>query len=86
VFLLNTRLAEAESMTHDVIRDLVGVKKDLTSFTVHTPINFISACMLISNRILYLFTDFTPPVWNSQCWANSRSRSLLRLQRIKHLK
>ncbi|CAK9267606.1 unnamed protein product [Sphagnum jensenii] len=33
VFLLNTRLAEAESMTHDVIRDLVGVKKDLTSFT-----------------------------------------------------
>ncbi len=48
MFLLNTRLAEAESMTHDVIRDLVGVKKDLTSFTVHTPINFISACMLIS--------------------------------------
>ncbi len=85
MFLLNTRLAEAESMTHDVIRDLVGVKKDLTSFTVHTPINFISACMLISIEFYTWFTDFTS-VWNSQCWANSRSSSLLRLQRIKHLK
>ncbi|KAJ8478415.1 hypothetical protein OPV22_022142 [Ensete ventricosum] len=31
IFMLNTRLAQAESMTHDVIRDLLGVKLDMTS-------------------------------------------------------
>ncbi|XP_042378501.1 kinesin-like protein KIN-12E isoform X1 [Zingiber officinale] len=31
IFMLNTRLAQAESMTHDVIRDLIGVKLDMTS-------------------------------------------------------
>lgn len=30
IFMLNTRLAQAESMTHDVIRDLIGVKLDMT--------------------------------------------------------
>ncbi|URE45943.1 KISc [Musa troglodytarum] len=30
IFMLNTRLAQAESMTHDVIRDLLGVKLDMT--------------------------------------------------------
>ncbi|KAH7520915.1 hypothetical protein FEM48_Zijuj08G0196300 [Ziziphus jujuba var. spinosa] len=32
VCMLNTRLAAAESMTHDVIRDLLGVKLDMTNF------------------------------------------------------
>ncbi|CAN0855136.1 Kinesin-like protein KIN-12E [Linum grandiflorum] len=30
--MLNTRLAAAESMTHDVIRDLLGVKLDITNY------------------------------------------------------
>lgn len=32
VCLLNTRLASVESMTHDVIRDLLGVKLDITNY------------------------------------------------------
>lgn len=32
--MLNTRLAAAESMTHDVIRDLLGVKLDMSNFAV----------------------------------------------------
>ncbi|KAF3333862.1 Phragmoplast orienting kinesin 2 [Carex littledalei] len=32
IFMLNTRLAAAESMTHDVIRDLLGVKMDMASY------------------------------------------------------
>ncbi|KAH7443327.1 hypothetical protein KP509_02G029400 [Ceratopteris richardii] len=32
IFMLNLKLAEAESMTHDVIRDLVGVKLDITNY------------------------------------------------------
>ena len=34
VCLLQTRLAAAESMTHDVIRDLLGVKMDITNYAV----------------------------------------------------
>ncbi|KFK39076.1 hypothetical protein AALP_AA3G197400 [Arabis alpina] len=32
VCTLNTRIAAADSMTHDVIRDLLGVKMDMTSY------------------------------------------------------
>lgn len=32
--MLTARLAEAESMTHDVIRDLLGIKLDMTSYAV----------------------------------------------------
>ncbi|OWM87999.1 hypothetical protein CDL15_Pgr016571 [Punica granatum] len=32
VCMLNTRLAAAENMTHDVIRDLLGVKLDMTNY------------------------------------------------------
>ncbi|KAH9311588.1 hypothetical protein KI387_026623, partial [Taxus chinensis] len=32
IFMLNSRLAAAESMTHDVIRDLLGVKLDMTNY------------------------------------------------------
>uniref|UniRef100_A0A7N0TDF2 Kinesin motor domain-containing protein n=1 Tax=Kalanchoe fedtschenkoi TaxID=63787 RepID=A0A7N0TDF2_KALFE len=32
IFMLNSRLATAESMTHDVIRELLGVKLDMTQY------------------------------------------------------
>nr|GMC78383.1 kinesin-like protein KIN-12D [Ipomoea batatas] len=32
IFMLNSRLAAAESMTHDVIRDLLGLKLDMNSY------------------------------------------------------
>lgn len=32
--MLQTRLAATESMTHDVIRDLLGVKLDINDFAV----------------------------------------------------
>ncbi|XP_052194542.1 kinesin-like protein KIN-12D [Diospyros lotus] len=32
IFMLNARLAAAESMTHDVIRDLLGLKLDMTNY------------------------------------------------------
>jgi len=35
IFSLNARLAAAESMTHDVIRDLLGVKLDMTTYVVN---------------------------------------------------
>lgn len=35
IFALNAKLAAAESMTHDVIRDLLGVKLDMTTFVVN---------------------------------------------------
>jgi kinesin family protein 15 len=35
IFALNARLAAAESMTHDVIRDLLGVKLDMTNYVVN---------------------------------------------------
>lgn len=34
IFMLNARLAAAESMTHDVIRDLLGLKLDMNSCAV----------------------------------------------------
>jgi len=34
VFMLQTRLAATENMTHDVIRDLLGVKLDITDYAV----------------------------------------------------
>mgnify|MGYP001555585617 CR=1 FL=1 len=32
--MLNTKLATTESMTHDVIRDLLGAKLDMTKYAV----------------------------------------------------
>ncbi|XP_020592080.1 kinesin-like protein KIN-12E [Phalaenopsis equestris] len=32
IFMLNIRLAAAESMTHDVLRDLLGIKLDMTKY------------------------------------------------------
>ncbi|KAF7836879.1 kinesin-like protein KIN-12C isoform X1 [Senna tora] len=47
VCMLQTRLAAAESMTHDVIRDLLGVKMDITNY----------ASMIDQNQILKLVED-----------------------------
>ncbi|XP_020592700.1 kinesin-like protein KIN-12F [Phalaenopsis equestris] len=33
IFMLNIRLAAAESMTHDVLRDLLGIKLDMTKYS-----------------------------------------------------
>ncbi|XP_050216404.1 kinesin-like protein KIN-12C isoform X2 [Mercurialis annua] len=41
VCMLNARLAAAESMTHDVIRDLLGVKLDMTNYA-----NLIDQCQV----------------------------------------
>ncbi|KAM3708012.1 hypothetical protein ACJW31_02G067300 [Castanea mollissima] len=41
ICMLNTRLAAAESMTHDVIRDLLGVKLDMTNYA-----NLIDQCQV----------------------------------------
>ena len=38
--MLQTRLAAAESMTHDVIRDLLGVKLDITNYAVRFSFTF----------------------------------------------
>ena len=38
--MLNTRLAAADSMTHDVIRDLLGVKLDMTNCAVSFRLSF----------------------------------------------
>lgn len=35
IFILNSRLATAESMTHDVLRDLLGLKSDITGYAVY---------------------------------------------------
>ncbi|XP_020592078.1 kinesin-like protein KIN-12F [Phalaenopsis equestris] len=35
IFMLNIRLAAAESMTHDVLRDLLGIKLDMTKYTMN---------------------------------------------------
>lgn len=34
ICMLNARLAATENMTHDVIRDLLGVKLDMTNYAV----------------------------------------------------
>ncbi|XP_054821452.1 kinesin-like protein KIN-12C [Prosopis cineraria] len=47
VCLLQTRLAATESMTHDVIRDLLGVKMDLTNY----------ATLVDQNQILKLVEE-----------------------------
>lgn len=47
VFALNARLAAAESMTHDVIRDLLGVKLDMTTCMVFYATFFVIYSLLL---------------------------------------
>lgn len=49
--MLNTRLAAAESMTHDVIRDLLGVKLDMSNYAVSSSLSLIDN---INRRISHL--------------------------------
>lgn len=41
VCMLETRLAAAENMTHDVIRDLLGVKLDVTNYAVSLYVKYL---------------------------------------------
>lgn len=34
IFALNAKLAMSGSMTHDVLRDLLGIKLDMTAYSV----------------------------------------------------
>lgn len=34
IFTLNAKLAMSGSMTHDVLRDLLGIKLDMTTYSV----------------------------------------------------
>lgn len=53
ICLVNTRLAAVESMTHDVIRDLLGVKLDMTSYAV----SLDSIFHALSTNFLLLLSD-----------------------------
>lgn len=53
ICILNARLAAAESMTHDVIRDLLGVKLDLTKYAVSFLLLFF-----FDKQKFQLFWDF----------------------------
>ena len=47
--MLNAKLAATDSMTHDVIRDMLGVKMNMTTWAVRTPtLLFRNAKSLIS--------------------------------------
>lgn len=54
IFALNARLAAAESMTHDVIRDLLGVKLDMTNYVVNLCILLYS----ILSSIIYHIAEY----------------------------
>jgi hypothetical protein len=47
IFALNARLAAAESMTHDVIRDLLGVKLDMTNYVVNLCVPTLLFCLIM---------------------------------------
>lgn len=44
---LNARLAADESMTHDVIRDLLGVKLDMTNYVVNLRCFALLFCLIM---------------------------------------
>lgn len=60
IFSLNARLAAAESMTHDVIRDLLGVKLDMTTYVVIISLVVSERCaqMLDLIDLIFIFTLF----------------------------
>jgi len=49
IFMLNARLATTESMTHDVIRDMLGVKMNMTTFAVRIQFFSLYICKNISS-------------------------------------
>lgn len=52
--MLNTRLAAAESMTHDVIRDLLGVKLDMTNYAVNNLFSYPLTRLIFSLQLACL--------------------------------
>ncbi|XP_078442016.1 phragmoplast orienting kinesin 2 [Wolffia australiana] len=64
IFMLNARLAKAESMTHDVIRDLLGVKLDMSSY----------ASLLDDHRSDKLAGNTTDPQEKEQMIINLKER------------
>lgn len=54
--MLQTRLAATENMTHDVIRDLLGVKLDITDYAVS--FRFIYNCGELMVMISYCLAFF----------------------------
>lgn len=50
---MNTRIAAADSMTHDVIRDLLGVKMDITSYAVSI-LDFMSSLREFKKALFFL--------------------------------
>ena len=47
LFALNARLAADERMTHDVIRDLLGVKLDMTNYVVNLRCSALLFCLIM---------------------------------------
>lgn len=68
ICLVNTRLAAVESMTHDVIRDLLGVKLDMTSYAV----SLDSIFHALSTKFLLLLSDLFSFFWVT-FWYYSRN-------------
>lgn len=56
VCTLNTKLASAESMTHDVIRDLLSVKLDISNYAVSSRLCILDMCKnKISPSLIFSF-------------------------------
>ena len=54
--MLDSRLAATESMTHDVIRDLLGVKLDMTKYGVSSLlISQVSLLLVLTIFISIIF-------------------------------
>lgn len=58
--MLNSKLAVADSMTHDVMRDLLGVKLDMNNYAVIL-ITYISLLENVRTKGHFLF--FSSLVW-----------------------
>jgi len=65
VCMLQTRLAATESMTHDVIRDLLGVKLDITNYAVSFRFIFIlwNFMVAISHCLAFLLLLVCSRIW-----------------------
>lgn len=59
VFMLNTKLAEAENMTYDVVRDLLGIKMDIAGYAVSCQ-GFMGNWLLPRCRIYVLLCSVHP--------------------------
>lgn len=51
--MLNTKLASAESMTHDVIRDLLSVKLDISNYAVSSGLDIQDIGKVFSLSLIF---------------------------------